>query len=69
MIVKKLKEELNYYDDDMEVIFEVCDSFEPESVTEDRFGNREVHLHTYVKPYHISDYYGDVVIELERVRE
>lgn len=31
MTVKELKEELQYYDDDMEVTFEICDTFEPDS--------------------------------------
>ena len=68
MTVKELKEELNYYDDDMEVVFEVCDDFEPDSVTEDRWGNREVHLNVKVKPDFISECYGDVVIQFGRIR-
>lgn len=69
MTVKELKEELDYYDDDMEVVFEVCDDFEPDSVTEDRWGNREVHLNVKVKPDFISECYGDMVIQLGRIRE
>ena len=62
-------EELEYYDDDMEVVFEVCDDFEPDSVTEDKWGNREVHLDVKVKPCFISESYGEMRIELDRVRE
>lgn len=69
MTVKDFKEELDYYDDDMEVVFEVCDDFEPDSVTEDRWGNREVHLNVKVKPDFISECYGDMVIQLGRIRE
>lgn len=69
MIVKEFKEELEYYDDDMEVVFEVCDDFEPDSVTEDKWGNREVHLDVKVKPRFISESYGEMRIELDRVRE
>lgn len=69
MTVKDFKEELDYYDDDMEVVFEVCDDFEPDSVTEDRWGNREVHLDVKVKPDFISECYGDMVIQLGRIRE
>lgn len=69
MTVKELKEELDYYDDDMEVVFEVCDDFEPDSVTEDRWGNREVHLNVKVKPDFISECYGDIVIQLGRIWE
>lgn len=64
MTVKEFKEELEYYDDDMEVVFEVCDDFEPDSVTEDKWGNREVHLDVKVKPCFISECHGDMRIEL-----
>ena len=41
MTVKELKEELECYDDDMNVVFEVCDDFEPDSITENKYGWRE----------------------------
>ena len=69
MTVKEFKEELEYYDDDMEVVFEVCDDFEPDSVTEDKWGNREVHLDVKVKPYFISEIHAEMCIKLDRVRE
>lgn len=69
MTVKEFKEELEYYDDDMEVVFEVCDDFEPDSVTEDRWGNREVHLDVKVKPCFISELHGEMRIELDGVKE
>lgn len=69
MTVKELKEELDYYDDDMEVVFEVCDDFEPDSVTEDKWGNREVHLDVKVKPCFISEIHGEMRIELDKVRD
>ena len=69
MTVKEFKEELEYYDDDMEVVFEVCDDFEPDSVTEDRWGNREVHLDVKVKPCFISESHGEMRIELDGVKE
>ena len=69
MTVKELIEELEYYDDDMEVTFEVCDTFEPDSVTEDKWGNREVYLDVKVKPCFIGKVRGDVCIELDRVRQ
>lgn len=69
MTVKELKEELEYYDDDdMEVTFEVCDTFEPDSITEDKWGNREVYLDAKVQPYSISEAFGNVCIQLARVR-
>lgn len=69
MTVKELKEELDYYCEDAEVIFEVCDDFEPESVTEDKWGHREVRIDTKVKPYFISESHGDMLVELDRVKE
>lgn len=64
MTVKELKEELDYYEDDMEVLFELYDDFEPDSVTEDKWGNRKVHLNVRVKPTFICESHGDVCIEL-----
>lgn len=69
MTVKEFKEELDYYDDTMEVVFEVCDDFEPDSVTEDKWGNREVHLDVKVKPCFISEIHGEMRIELDKVRD
>ena len=68
MTVKELKEELEYYDDDMEVTFEVCDTFEPDSITEDKWGNRKVYLDAKVKPCFIGKVLGDMCIQLDRVR-
>lgn len=68
MTVKELKEELEYYDDDMEVTFEVCDTFEPDSITEDKWGNREVSLDAKVKPCFISKVLGEMCIQFDRVR-
>ena len=67
MTVKELKEELEYYDDDMEVIFEVCDTFEPDSITEDKWGNRYVYLGAKVKPCFIGTDLGNMYIQLDRV--
>ena len=68
MTVKELKEELEYYDDDMEITFEVCDTFEPDSITEDKYGNREVYLNVKVKPCFICKVLGKMCIQLDRVR-
>ena len=40
MTVAELKEELGFYEDDDEVIFEVDDEFEPEEITESKYGWR-----------------------------
>lgn len=69
MTVKELKEELEYYDDDAEIIFKVCDAFKPESVTEDRWGNRDVYLDAKVKPFFIDEDHGDMYVQLENDRE
>lgn len=68
MTVKELKEELEYYDEDMEVIFKVCDTFEPEYVTEDRWGKREVTLDAKVRPFYIGEDHGDLHIQFEEDR-
>lgn len=64
MTVKELKEELEFYDNDMEIVFEVSGDFEPDSVTEDKWGNRQVHLNTEVNPFFISQIRGAMYIEL-----
>ena len=68
MTVKELIEELKYYDDDMDIEFNVCDTFEPEHVTEDKWGNREVYLNAKVKIWSVDEGYKDVCIHLVRVR-
>ncbi len=67
MTIKELKEELDYYEDeDMNIVFEVCDDFEPDSVTEDKWGNREVHLNVKVKPCFICEIHGELHIDLDK---
>ena len=65
MTVKDLKDELSFYDDDAEVIFEVDCDFEPESITEDRWGNRKVHLNSKLKPGFMCSIRGSLDIQLE----
>lgn len=64
MTVKELKEELSFYDEDEDVVFEICDDFEPESITENKYGWHTVHLDCKLKPTFISEYRGDCRIEL-----
>lgn len=64
MTVKELKEELEYYDDDMEVVFEFDDDVEVETVTESKWGWKEVHIDSKLKPTFISEISGDMRIEL-----
>lgn len=65
MTVAELKKELEYYDDDMEVVFNLDDpSVEVDSWTEDKWGNREVSIDKNLEPTFISEMYGDMRIEL-----
>ncbi len=65
MTVAELKKELEYYDDDMEVVFNLDDpSVEVDSWTEDKWGNREVSIDKKLEPTFISEMHGDMRIEL-----
>lgn len=64
MTVKEWKEELECYDDDAEVIFEVDDEFEPDEITESRYGWRSVRLRSRLKPTFIGTIHGDCRVEL-----
>lgn len=65
MTVKELKEELEFYEDDMEVVFEFNDDVEVDTVTESKWGWKEVHIDAKLKPAFISEMRGDMRIELE----
>lgn len=64
MTVKEWKDELSFYDDDAEVIFEVDDEFEPEEITENKHGWHTVRLRSKLKPTFIGELRGDCRIEL-----
>jgi hypothetical protein len=64
MTVAELKEELECYEDDMEVVFELDDDVEVDTVTESRYGWREVHIDSKLEPTFISTVLGDMRIEL-----
>ena len=64
MTVKELKAELLFYDDDAEVVFEVDDEFEPEKITESKYGWYTVRLKSKLKPTFISEIRGDCRVEL-----
>jgi len=64
MTVKQLKEELSFYDDDMKIVFEVDDEFEPESITEDKWGNETVRITSKVEPYFMCELEGNMCIDL-----
>lgn len=65
MTVKELKEELEYYDDSMEIQFNFDDSsVEVESWTEDKYGYKTVSIDKKLKPTFISEFRGKMRIEL-----
>ena len=69
MTVKELKDELNFYDDDMEVVFEFDDDVEVETVTESKWGWKEVHIDSKLKSTFISECNGDMRIELGVIKD
>ena len=64
MTVKELKEELSFYNDDADVIFEVDDEVEPEEITENKYGWHTVRLNSKLKPTFIGELRGVCRIEL-----
>lgn len=64
MTVRELKDNLSYYDDDSEVIFEIDCDIEPESITETKYGWHTVHLDSKLKPTFIGDLHGDCYVEM-----
>ena len=70
MTVAELKKELEYYDDDMEVVFNLDDpSVEVDSWTEDKWGNREVSINKNLEPTFISETHGDMHIEFGVIKD
>lgn len=64
MTVRELKNNLSYYDDDSEVIFEIDCDIEPKSITETKYGWYTVHLDSKLKPKLIGDLHGDCYVEM-----
>ena len=64
MTVRELKEELEFYDSDSEIIFEINDDIECESWTEDRYGNKTVSVNRELNPTFICEIHGNCNIEL-----
>lgn len=65
MKVKDLKAELEFYDDDTEVIFNLADpSVEVNSWTEDKWGFHTVSIDAELEPTFMSEFRGDLRIEL-----
>ena len=55
MTVKELKENLAYFDDDMEIEFTFRDDVEVESWTEDKYGNKSVEVDLKLEPCFIGN--------------
>ena len=65
MTVAELKKELEYFDDDMEVVFNLDDpSVEVDRWTEDKYGFHTVSIDKNLEPTFISEFRGDMRIEL-----
>lgn len=64
MTVKEWIAELSLYDDDMEVCFELDEDIECESWTENRYGQKSVHLNENLKETFISQVDQYVSVEL-----
>ena len=66
MTVKELKDELKFYDDDMEIIFEVDDDFEADSITQDKWGYTTVRINNRIEPWFMSVTNGNMFIEFAK---
>ena len=65
MTVAELREELKYYEDDMEVEFEFDSDVEVDSWTENKWGMKEVEIRKMLKVYFVSEIRGNMRICLE----
>ena len=64
MTVKELREVLEFYDSNAEVIFEIDDDIECESWTENRYGDKTVSVNCELNPTFICEIHGNCNIEL-----
>lgn len=70
MTVAELKKELDYYEDDMEVVFNLDDpSVEVDSWTEDKYGFHTVSINKNLEPTFISECRGNLCIELGVIKD
>ena len=65
MTVKELMDNLQYYEEDDEVVFEFDDDVDVESWTENKYGMKEVEIRKKLKPSFIGTVQGDCWISLE----
>ena len=64
MTVKEFKEELEFYDNEAEVIFSFEDDVDCESWTEDKYGNKKVSVDCELNPVFICETNGNCNIDL-----
>lgn len=69
MTVKEMMEELSYHDEDEEIIFEIDDEFEPDSITEDRWGNKTVRVRSKIQPTFSGTIRGNCYFEFGLIEE
>jgi len=70
MTVAELKKELEYYEDDMEVVFNLDDSdIEVDRWSEDKWGNKSVDIDAKLKPVFIGTVSGNMLIEFGVIKE
>ena len=64
MTVREFKEELEFYDDEAEVIFSFEGDVDCESWTEDKYGNKKVSVDCELNPVFICRINGNCNIDL-----
>lgn len=69
MTVKELMDNLQYYEEDNEVVFEFDDDVDVESWTENKYGMKEVNISKKLEPSFIGTIKGDCWISLEVKKE
>lgn len=69
MTVKELMDNLQYYEEDDEVVFEFDDDVDVESWTEDKYGMKRVEIRKKLEPSFIGTVCGDCWISLEMKKE
>lgn len=69
MTVEELRNNLDFYDDDAEVVFELDDDVDVEATTVDKWGNTSVRIDSKLKEDFICDIAGDMVITLVTRKE
>ena len=64
MTVKELKEELNHYDEDMDIVFHFSDDVEVDSWTENKYGEKSVYINVKFEPSFIGTVQGSMFVDM-----